>query len=67
MRAFICKRCGAKVIQYRAVDGNGWGEWWYACQCCGQHYGRPVYDKDLEFLGSLDVTDPGLEPWTETL
>jgi DNA-directed RNA polymerase subunit RPC12/RpoP len=66
MQEFICNRCSGKVIQDHTVDEIGEGAWWYICQKCGRHFGRPIYDRDVEFSGSLDNIDPGLEPWVET-
>jgi hypothetical protein len=67
MKTFICPNCRSTVSQDRLVDSDGKAAWWYQCVNpeCKRCYGFPIYEQHLEFLGTLEIMDPGLEPWRE--
>lgn len=69
MKVYRCERCDSHVSQERVPEDDGKTAWWYRCQnpTCGKFYGQPVYEKDLEFHGTLDVYDLPLEPWFDSL
>jgi hypothetical protein len=65
MERFRCKVCEGLVIQEREEDERGKGVWWYHCQTsgCGRYYGRPIFEKDLDYHGPIEIFSPGLAPW----
>jgi hypothetical protein len=63
---FRCSECSGKVIQERVVEEeDGRAAWWYRCQRCRQFFAMPLYESQIDYYGTLDVFDPGLEKWDE--
>ena len=63
MKIYECTHCGGPVTPSCILDECERGQWWNQCENCSHFYGRPVIEKDLEYLGDLETLDPGLREY----